>query len=72
MPPAPPRPFDVVALLSERPDLGLARGQVGAVVDVSGRLALVEFTDSDGKTVATVSADADDLLVLTYDAVPAE
>jgi hypothetical protein len=67
-----PRPLDVVALLGDRPEAGLQRGQVGTVVDVQGRSALVEFADSTGRAIATVSLDADDVLILAYDVVAAE
>lgn len=57
--------LDTVALLRDLPELGLVRGQVGAVVDDSGTGdVLVEFTDSSGRTLATPVLPRADLLAL--------
>jgi len=70
---ATPKVLDAVALLRDEPALGLARGQVGAVVEDLGEGAfLVEFADAEGRTVAMPSVSAEDLLVLSYDLVAAE
>lgn len=56
---------DTVALLRDVPEFGLLRGQVGAIVDDNGGDAvLVEFTDPDGRTLATPALARVDLLVL--------
>ena len=66
-----PSELDVVALLTDLPAAGLARGQVGTVVDLSDEsTALVEFSDDDGRAYAVVPCASSDLLVLHY--VPAE
>jgi hypothetical protein len=63
-----PAELDVVALLTDLPTAGLARGQVGTVVDTSGEDAvLVEFSDDDGRAYAIVRCPAADLLVLHYE-----
>jgi len=59
--------LDVVALLADLPAAGLARGQVGTVVEVSGKdAALVEFSDDDGRAYAIERCPTADLLVLHY------
>lgn len=59
--------LDVVALLSDRPADGLARGQVGTVVDTLGESdVLVEFSDEDGRAYAIVPCACTDLLPLHY------
>lgn len=59
--------LDVVALLADRADEGLARGQVGTVVESLGDNAvLVEFSDDDGRAYAVVSCARPELLVLHY------
>jgi hypothetical protein len=58
---------DVVALLVERPADGLARGQVGTVVETLDAAAvLVEFADDQGRAYAVVPCEQSDLLVLHY------
>jgi hypothetical protein len=57
--------LETVALLRDLPELGLVRGQVGAVVDDAGAAeVLVEFVDPDGRTIALPSLPRGDLLVL--------
>lgn len=62
-----PSLLDVVALLTELPAHGLARGQVGTVVDqLDGKDLLVEFSDDQGHAYAIAPCNDDDLLVLHY------
>ena len=62
-----PSVLDVVALLEARPEDGLARGQVGTVVEtLDARTLLVEFSDDDGRAYALAACPARDLLVLHY------
>jgi hypothetical protein len=62
-----PSELDVVALLADLPAAGLARGQVGTVVEsLNNRMALVEFSGDDGRAYAIVPCRGEDLLVLHY------
>ncbi|AUB80184.1 DUF4926 domain-containing protein [Candidatus Thiodictyon syntrophicum] len=64
--------FDVVALTTDLPEIGLVAGQVGTVVEPLGS-ALgddayeVEFIDDAGRTYALAGINAARLLVLHYD-----
>ena len=59
--------LDVVALLTDLPAAGLARGQVGTAVEISGKdAALVEFSGDDGRAYAIERCPTADLLVLHY------
>jgi hypothetical protein len=59
--------LDVVALLADRPAEGLARGQVGTVVEpLDEKTVLVEFADDQGKAYAIVPCPRSELLVLHY------
>ncbi len=59
--------FDVVALLANRAAEGLARGQVGTVVEsLDDGKVLVEFSDDDGRAYAVVPCPSSELLVLHY------
>ncbi len=59
--------LEVVALLIDRPTEGLARGQVGTVVDTLGEAdVLVELSDEDGRACAIVPCACADLLPLHY------
>ena len=59
---------DVVALLEDRHDLNLAKGQVGTVVDVWGTDTYeVEFADRDGRTIALTALKSSDLMQLHFD-----
>lgn len=59
--------LDVVALLTDWPAAGLARGQVGTVVEISGEdAALVEFSGDDDRAYAIERCPTADLLVLHY------
>jgi Domain of unknown function (DUF4926) len=62
-----PKTLETVALLSGVPAAGLARGQVGTVVEsVDDKTALVEFSGDDGRAYAVVPCSPADLLVLHY------
>jgi hypothetical protein len=64
-----PAVLDVVALLADVPTEGLARGQVGTVVEsLDERTAMVEFADDQGRAYAIVPCVRTDLLVLHYTA----
>jgi len=57
--------LDVVALLQPREDVGLARGQVGTIVEqIDPATALVEFSDEDGRAYSIVPCRYADLLAL--------
>jgi hypothetical protein len=59
--------LDVVALLADLPAEGLARGQVGTVVEALGDSdALVEFSDGQGCAYAIAPCPRSELLVLRY------
>jgi hypothetical protein len=62
-----PAALDAVALLADRPAEGLARGQVGTVVEaLNAAILLVEFSDDDGRAYAIVPCPRAELLVLHY------
>lgn len=62
-----PKLLDVVALTVDLPAKGLFRGQVGTIVEnLSPEVFEVEFSDDEGKTYATQSLKADQLMVLHY------
>ena len=57
--------LDVVALIKDRPNDGLVRGQVGTIVEnLSVGIFEVEFSDDQGKTYAMLPLSADELIVL--------
>ena len=59
--------LDVVALLADRPNEGLSRGQVGTIVEsLDEETVLVEFSDDHGHAYALVSCPRSDLLILHY------
>jgi len=59
--------LDVVALLTDRPAAGLARGQVGTVVEeLDAQTVLVEFGGDDGRAYAVEPCSRAELLVLHY------
>jgi len=61
--------LDVVALTEDIPNRGLLRGQVGTVVErLNPDTFEVEFVDNDGRTYATLTLPASQLLVLHYQA----
>lgn len=57
-----------VALLTDMPEHGLTRGQIGTVVELlrrdSEEALLVEFSDSDGQTYATAILTAEQVIPL--------
>ncbi len=60
--------LDVVALTEELPAYGLARGQVGTVVEVlAPGVYEVEFSDDDGQMYAELALRSQQLLVLHYE-----
>jgi hypothetical protein len=62
-----PAVLDVVALLAECASEGLARGQVGTVVELLDQnTALVEFSDDQGRAYAIAPCPRTDLLILHY------
>lgn len=63
--------LDVVAVLEEFPEQGLARGQVGTVVEtLAPGVYEVEFSDNTGRTYATVSLHSSQLMVLRHEPAP--
>ena len=59
--------FDVVAVLEDIPEKGVARGQVGTVVEpLADGVFEIEFSDDEGRTYDTVALRADQLIVLHY------
>lgn len=61
-----PRLLDVVALLTDIPEHGLVRGQVGTVVELLSGAYEVEFSDDDGRTYAELALEPHQLLVLHH------
>lgn len=57
--------FPTVALLRDVPECGLLRGQVGTVVEsLDAEMALVEFSDDEGRAYAVAACRRDALLPL--------
>lgn len=64
--------LDVVALLVDKPEEGLASGHVGTVVEVFSLDAFeVEFLDPAGHTFALTELKRDEMLVLKHEPVSA-
>jgi hypothetical protein len=61
-----PRLLDVVALLTDIPEHGLVRGQVGTVVELLSGAYEVEFSDDEGRTYAELALEPHQLLVLHH------
>ena len=61
-----PRLLDVVALLTDIPEQGLVRGQVGTVVELLSGAYEVEFSDDEGRTYAELALEPHQLLVLHH------
>lgn len=60
--------LDVVAITKDLPKQGLYRGQVGTVVEtLAPGVFEVEFSDDEGRTYASISLEADQLLALRYE-----
>lgn len=56
-----------VALLEDMPEHGLARGQVGTIVeDLALDVYEVEFSDNDGRTYAMLALRATQLMELRF------
>jgi len=63
-----PALLSVVALLADVPAEGLARGQVGTVVEtLDDNTVLVEFSDDQGRAFAVVPCASSDLMALRYE-----
>jgi hypothetical protein len=63
-----PKPYDVVALLSDIPEERLTRGMVGTVVEPLDEVnVLVEFSNANGETLAIVPLRMETLLVLEWE-----
>ncbi len=63
-----PAELDVVALLSDIPDKGILRGQVGTVIETLGEATvLVEFSDDNGRALAILPCPRSELLALRYE-----
>lgn len=61
-----PELLDVVALLIDRPDLGLSRGAIGTVVQpLDESTSLVEFSDDTGYAQAIVACPHQGLRVVS-------
>lgn len=64
---AEPTLLNAVALLTDLPAAGLARGQVGTIVEeLKEGTVLVEFSDDDGRAYAVVPCPRSELLLLHY------
>ncbi len=62
-----PKLLNVVALLADLPEEGLARGQVGTIVELlDDSTALVEFSDDQGRAYAVVPCALPSLITLHY------
>jgi hypothetical protein len=62
-----PAELDVVALLADIPEQGLARGQVGTIVEqLDAETVLVEFGDDQGRAYALAPCARHQLLLLHY------
>ena len=60
--------LDVVAITADLPERGLYIGQVGTVVEtLAPGVFEVEFSDDEGRTYASTSLEADQLLALRYE-----
>lgn len=62
--------LNVVALLEDLPELGLYRGQVGTIVEeYEPDVFEVEFSDSTGRAYAIETLNANQLMLLYYQAI---
>lgn len=62
-----PAVLDVVGLLMDLQAEGLARGQVGTIVEeLDAKTVLVEFSDEQGRAYAIAPCPRESLLVLRY------
>jgi hypothetical protein len=68
----PAKLLDVVAMLVDRPQEGLAAGHVGTIVEVFSPEAFeVEFLDPEGRTFAVAELRRNEFLVLKHQPVAA-
>lgn len=59
--------YDVVALLSDQPELRLYRGQVGTIVEeYEPGVFEIEFSDTNGRAYALETLTANNLMVLHH------
>jgi hypothetical protein len=64
--------LDVVALLKDIPEQKLIKGQVGTIVEqLQNNVFEVEFSSNAGEAIATIPVNAENLLLLHYEAEPA-
>ncbi len=57
--------LDVVALLKEKPQNKLLRGQIGTVVERYNDTDFeVEFSDNNGKTIAMITLSTEEIMLL--------
>ena len=64
----PAKLLDVIALLNDRPALGILCGQVGTIVEVlAPEVFEVEFCDPDGRTIGFAELRRVDFLVLHHE-----
>jgi len=62
--------LDLVAVLRDNPDLGVRRGWVGTLLlQLAPDVWEVEFSDRNGRTIATAPLGTADLLALQMDQV---
>jgi hypothetical protein len=60
--------LSVVALIRDRPEATLVRGQVGTIAEVLGpEVFEVEFSDDAGRTYASLAIASNDLLRLHHE-----
>lgn len=60
--------LDVVALTEDLPERGLARGQVGTIVEeLAPDVFEIEFSDNQGRAYAMASVQAGQLMPLHYE-----
>jgi hypothetical protein len=64
--------LDVVALTADLPSEGLARGQVGTIVEMlAPGVFEVEFSDDEGRAYPEIALREEQLMVLQYRPHPA-
>jgi hypothetical protein len=60
--------LDVIALLADKPEFRLSRGQVGTIVEVlAADVFEVEFCDPLGRTIGVAELHSGDFLVLRHE-----
>ena len=64
--------LDVVALLKEKPESKLLRGQIGTVVERYNDSEFeIEFSDNNGKTISMLTLSTDEVMLLHNELVHA-